>query len=174
MEALPMSIVLPDGSECVWASDGATIAFDGERLNYICSEPGEELTGDVVLLGDPIADGDTIWTMTRGVVARENDEFVLAESESVTFFLAQLDLADGSVCLHAGFGATAGVDDRRVNWTCGEGDPIPVVAGALDSGDAMPGVYMAYKAMLTGGEQGFRAESSEFVPVLRVTGETLP
>ena len=166
--AEPAAIVLPDGTECLWAGNGATIAFEGRRVNYTC---GTTDAGEIVLLEDPVAKEDTVWTVTRGVVGRENDAFVLAESEEVTFFLAQLDLADESTCLHAGFGATFGVEEQRVNWTCGDAEPLQVVAGPLSAIGS--GIYTAFKAQVTSTTDGFTTDSTETVPVLRVTGDEL-
>ncbi len=167
-DAAPAAIVLPDGTECLWAGNGATLAFDEGRVNYTC---GTTDAGDVVLLGDPVAKEETVWTVTRGIVARENNAFVLSESAQETFFLAQLDLADESTCLHAGFGATFGVEEQRVNWTCGDSEPLQVVAGPLSAIGS--GIYTAFKAQVTSTTDGFTTDSTETVPVLRVTGDEL-
>ncbi len=42
---------LTSGETCLFAGTGATMAFDGERVNYTCP-------GDVVLVGDLIGDAD--------------------------------------------------------------------------------------------------------------------
>lgn len=167
-DAAPAAIVLPDGTECLWAGNGATIAFEGRRVNYTC---GTTDAGDVVLLGDPVSPEETVWTVTRGIVGRENDAFVLTESAEETFFQAQLDLADGSTCLHAGFGATFGVEEQRVNWTCDQAEPTNVVAGPLSA--LGNGVYTAFKAQVSRTADGFTTDSTETVPVLRVTGDEL-
>jgi len=44
-------LVLASGETCAFAGTGATMAFDGERVNYTCP-------GDVVLVGDLIGDAD--------------------------------------------------------------------------------------------------------------------
>lgn len=170
-DAAPAAIVLPDGTECLWAGGGATLAFDGNRVNYTCGAAADG-SGEVVLLGDPVAGEETVWTVTRGVVARQNDAFVLASSAEESFFLAQLDLADESTCLHAGFGATFGVEMQRVNWTCGDAEPLHVVAGPLTA--IGEGVFTAFKAQVSQTADGFTTDSTETVPVVRVTGDELP
>jgi hypothetical protein len=171
-----MDIILPSGEVCLWAGQGATLAFDGERVNYVCDPDQSASRGnEIVLLGDPVAEEETVWTVTRGIVTRENEQFVLAESAPVTFFLAQLDLADESVCLHAGFGATFAAADQRVNWTCGDAEPLQVVAGPLSPGGMdEAGVYYALKAQVSSSDAGFVTDSSESVPVIRITGADLP
>lgn len=169
--AEPAAIVLPDGTECLWAGMGATMAFDGERLNYTC---GMSDAGETVLLGDIVQDEETVWTVTKGLVTHGDDGFSLAESEPVTFFLAQLDLSDGDTCLHAGFGATFGYDDKRANWTCNEQEgKIVAVLGPLLPGDAdEPGAYYADKWVGTMTvDKGFVGQTEFMVPVVKIVGQ---
>ena len=42
-------IVLTDGSVCLNAGEGATLAFDGKRLNYTCGGPSVGLIGDIAI-----------------------------------------------------------------------------------------------------------------------------
>lgn len=109
------SITLPDGTECLHAGRGATTGFDGMRLNYTCSPlDAEEI---VFLMGDLEFDGDLL-TVMRGVMAPGEDGFELLESGPITMMVAEVTTADGTVCLHAGRGATLAFDDLRLNYTC--------------------------------------------------------
>jgi len=162
----PTAIVLPDGSECLWAGEGATLAFDGKRVNYTCGSP------ESVLLGDPVQESDIIWTVTHGTVTQGVNGFELSKSESITFLLDQLHLADGSTCLNAGQGATMGYEPGRVNWTCPtETEERYVVAGPLLADEAdEPGTYFAMKILEGRNDSGFYAQTTFKVPVVTITG----
>lgn len=158
----PTTIELPDGNTCLWAGEGATLAFDGERVNYTCS------TENTVLIGDPVATEDAVWTVTVGTLNGTE----LASSEEVTFQLNELDLVDGSTCLNAGRGATVGVDGERLNWTCG--DPTDEgqygVFGPLTVSADVPGAYIANKILFTMGDSGATAKTTFAVPVTKIVG----
>lgn len=109
------SITLPDGTECLHAGRGATLAFNGMRLNYTCSPLDAEEV--VFLMGDLEFDADML-TVTRGVMQPGADGFELLESAPVNMMVAQVTTADGTVCLHAGRGATLAFDDLRLNYSC--------------------------------------------------------
>lgn len=172
--AAPTAIVLPDGAECKWAGEGATLAFDGQRVNYNC---GSSDAGETVLLGDIVQEQETVWTVTKGTVVQAASGFTLTESMPITFFLAQLDLVDGDTCLHAGFGATFGVNDKRANWTCQEQEgKIVAVMGPLEAGSAdEPGAYYADKWVgHMDNDKGFVGETEFRVPVVQIVGNDMP
>lgn len=159
-------IVLPDGTECDWAGSGATLAFDGVRVNYTC---GTTDAGDIVLLGDPVPVDEIHWTVTEGLVTHGSDGFTLASSEEVTFLLATIDTVNGTQCANAGGGATMGFDDKRVNATCGTVDGKDIVLlGPLESIGS--GVYLADIGIMSRTDQGFALDSSEMVAVSRIEG----
>lgn len=159
-QGTPTTIILPDGNECLWAGEGATLAFDGERVNYTCS------TENTVLIGDPVQDEETVWTVTVGTL----DGTALASSEEVTFQLNELDLANGAVCLHAGRGATFGIEGERVNWTCGEENEA-AAAGALTTSADTPGIYfVTYATVVMGDGVPPQGENPESVAVATIVG----
>lgn len=51
MRGRAVQLGLATGETCLFAGTGATLAFDGERVNYTCP-------GDVVVVGDLIGDAD--------------------------------------------------------------------------------------------------------------------
>jgi hypothetical protein len=162
----PTAIVLPDGSECLWAGDGATLAFDGERVNYTCGGP------ESVLLGDFVQTSDIVWSVTRGTVSHGANGFELTSSEVIPFLLNELHLADGSVCLNAGQGATFGYEPGRVNWTCPSDDGESyVVAGPLVPGgeDELGAIY-AMKILEGQSDSGPYALTTFKVPVVTIVG----
>lgn len=77
----PAAVVeLADGARCFFAGKGATLAFDGKRLNYTCETTGDDQVG---LLGDlQLADG--VWTAERVVLGHDSSGFFIKESEVVT------------------------------------------------------------------------------------------
>jgi hypothetical protein len=180
----PTVFVLPDGTVCTFAGTGATLAFDGERLNYTCEAADAAATAAdasmLGLLGDPVQDpmsGAGAWTATLATYSHGDDGFSLDATESVTFFGAELDLADGSVCLHAGFGATLGFEDKRLNYTCGQTDTGDTgIIGELQyDAAAMPGVYVAQKVIFhSAGDAGFVMDASELLDVTRIVGNEMP
>ncbi len=169
--------VLPDGTTCTFAGTGATLAFDGERLNYNCTNPATPLFG---ILGDPVQDvnsGAGVWTVTLATISRGADGFVLDSSETITFFAAQIELENGSLCLHAGFGATLGFDDKRLNYTCGQvdGKERGIVGELVYDATAAPGVYVAQQVVFhSAGDAGWALDASEIVDALTIVGAEMP
>jgi heat shock protein HslJ len=168
MPSQPMEIELPDGSLCQFAGTGATLAFDGKRLNYTCGSP------EVGLLGDPLPLGGTEWQVEKATIGREGDAFVLESSEVIPFTAWQVTLADGNLCLHAGFGATLGFDGQRLNYTCdqtaaqGSGADEAGLLGELSP--AGEGIWLATAALIARAESGFELQASAQVPVARISG----
>lgn len=170
----PATVVLPDGLECRWAGDGATLAFDGERLNYTCTapsaEPGAHTDGDTIgLIGDFIPGFENVWTVEEAVIGRDDTGYVLKSTTPVTFRTDQATLTNGTTCLWAGGGATLAFDGKRVNYTCGkEGeDTIGLLGLVAPMG---MGIWSAERASIGHGSEGFTLNSSLVMPVMTVVG----
>jgi putative hemolysin len=71
-------IELADGTQCLFAGTGATLAFDGKRLNYTCEVEGQE----VGLLGD-LRPSEGVWTAEKAVIGHGDSGFTLEESGEV-------------------------------------------------------------------------------------------
>jgi hypothetical protein len=115
--AVPTTLLLPSGESCRFVGTGATLAFEGERVGYRC-EAGEADEAEVVLLGEPTFATDSELAVTRAVLRDGEDGFEVATSEVLETFVARAVLADGTECLHAGFGATLAFGERRLNYSC--------------------------------------------------------
>jgi hypothetical protein len=154
------SIQLPAGDHCLFAGTGATLAFDGKRLNYTCTDPNAPAT---VLLGNPQLGESGQVTVTQGIIVHGDEGFALESSEVVTALLAVVVLPDGTWCRHAGFGATLAFDGKRLNYSCGEpGDNELGLIGDLQN---EAGVLMAEQATLGRDASGFVLEATEMVAV---------
>ena len=166
-EGFVASITLPDGTECLNAGQGATMAFDGERVNYTCGTIDE---GDVVLLGDLVSPMLDQLVVTRGITTHGGDGFSLVESNEITMRMSEVTLADGMLCLNAGQGATMGFDDKRVNYTCDTTDEGDVVL--LGDFQADGTALMVERGLVVRGEgdAGFELAESEMVSVSSVVG----
>ena len=75
----PPIVALPDGTRCSFAGTGATLAFDGKRLNYTCDVVGQE----VGLLGDLQPQSDGTWLAEKVVLGHNDSGFFIQESEMV-------------------------------------------------------------------------------------------
>jgi hypothetical protein len=152
--AMETAIVLPDGTECLHAGRGATLAFEGKRLNYTC--------GDTIgLIGDiTIANGSEL-TLEMATI----DGTTITGSETMVLMVESVDLADGTVCLNAGQGATLAFDDNRLNFTCGDDNTTGLI-GDITQED---GVFIAEMATL----DGTSLVSTEIMPVATLT-TTMP
>lgn len=82
--ALPIErVVLADGAECPFASGGATLAFDGKRLNYTCFDaPVSGLIG-----GFEVADGVAT---AEGVVLGHSDDEGFTADEIMTLTVGRV------------------------------------------------------------------------------------
>jgi heat shock protein HslJ len=78
-QAIPLAVELSDGTRCLHAGFGATLAFDGKRLNYTCELVGEDQIG---LLGE-LQDMDGVLMAERAVIGHDASGFFLRESEMV-------------------------------------------------------------------------------------------
>lgn len=163
------TLVLPDGTACAWAGEGATLAFDGKRVNYTCSESTEAI---IALLGDPTPSDSGVWSVEQATIKHGSDGFTLESSATVTFRAATLDLADGATCAFAGTGATMAFDGKRLNYTCGEpADELVGIIGDLSAGEA--GLISAEKVVIdrSGSEPSIK-ESSQ-VAINQINGAAL-
>jgi putative hemolysin len=79
LEPVDMTIArieLADGTQCLFAGAGTTLAFDGKRLNYTCEVEGEE----VGLLGD-LWQSEGVWRAEKAAIGHGDSGFFLKESE---------------------------------------------------------------------------------------------
>ena len=170
--------VLPDGTSCLFSGTGATVAFDGKRANYTCVpvDATESTTQTLAILGDPIVTGPTEYFVDLATIARTDGGFELHSSEVISFTAWQVVLADGRVCLHAGFGATMGFDDKRLNYTCDKGSSTADEVGLMgELVNAGAGVWTAQIDEIGRDANGFVQLSSNQVAVAQVSGaEVVP
>lgn len=172
--------VLPDGTRCVYAhtgfsATGKPMDFDGKRVNYNCEPSYVVKDAHLVLLGEPEMAGPTEYNVEFGTIIRvqstENDGFDLKASEVISFTAWEITLADGRVCLHAGFGATMGFDGQRLNYTCDEGDSsadeVGLMGELVAQGD---GVWLAQIDEIGSTASGFEQLSSTQVAVATISG----
>lgn len=148
--AAPAQIRLPDQRLCIYVGPEPRQRDLGDPMTYDCGD-GRGLRGEVRIDG-------TYMTVDRE--GRENfDRDAMIESEDIRFLIAEIVLADGTICRHAGEGATLAFDGQRLNYTCGRsaglmGD-ITMQAG---------GLFEVEKATLHGTE----LVSSEVVSIRRL------
>ncbi len=106
----PAQILLPDQRLCIYVGPEPRQRDLGDPVTYTCND-GRGLRGEVRIDGT---------TMTVDREGRENfDRDAIIESEDIRFLIAEIVLADGTVCRHAGEGATLAFDGKRLNYTCG-------------------------------------------------------
>lgn len=146
-------IVLPDGSECRHAGQGATLAYQGKRLTYTCSET-TGLIGEVV-----IANGTEI-TLEKATLSGA----AITGSTAETFTLNGIELVDGTICLHAGQGATLAFDGKRLNYTCNG-----AAAGLIGDISQTNGVFVVELATL----DGTTLAASELVEIVSLSAIAL-
>jgi LysM repeat protein len=161
-------IELPDGTQCLHAGRGATLAFDGKRLNYTCGTDGENEVG---LIGDMVLNLDVL-TVEKVLYGRDDSGFVLKASEPVVMTIVEIELADGTLCLNAGHGATLAFDDKRLNYTCGtEGEDE---VGLIGDMQLEVDVLTVEKALYGRDDSGFVLEASEMTTAKAVQGGEAP
>lgn len=164
-DAQPAAIILPAGARCLWAGAGATLAFNGKRVNYTCGAQGEDQLG---VLGTPTQQAG-LWQVEQATITHGQSGFTLKKSEAVAFLAATLDLADGTQCAFAGQGATFAFDGKRLNYTCGqEGADTLGLLGDLEASEK--GIYLAAKAVMGKNDQGFTLKTIAHVPVAQING----
>ena len=159
----PAAIIeLPDGTRCFFAGSGATLAFEGKRLNYTCEVEGQE----VGLLGD-LQPSEGAWTVEKAIIGHGDSGFSLKALEQVDMIIAYIELADGTQCLFAGSGATLAFDGKRLNYTCEvEGQEVGLLGDLRQS----EGVWTAEKAIIGHDDSGFTLKESEDVTIQVISG----
>jgi hypothetical protein len=165
----PLGLIqLPDGTQCLHAGRGATLTFDGKRLNYTCGQEGEDEVG---LIGDMDLDLD-VMTVEKALYGRDDSGFVLKASEPVVMTIVEIELADGTQCLNAGHGATLAFDGKRLNYTCGQEGENEV--GLIGDMDLNVDVLTVEKALIGHDQSGFSLLASEMVAAKAVQGGEAP
>jgi heat shock protein HslJ len=165
--------VLPNGTSCLYSGIGATVSFDGKVATYSCTpiDATENATQTLAILDEPIVVGPTEFFVDFATIANTGAGFELHESEVIEFTAWEVVLEDGRVCLHAGFGATMGFDDKRLNYTCDKGestaDEVGLMGELVNQGE---GVWVAQIDEIGQEQSGFVQLSSTQVPVARVSG----
>lgn len=144
-----LSCILPDGTACDFAGMGATLAFDGNRLNYTCdgAPEGKQLG----LLGDPVQVGEIEWQVELATIGRDSGGFILESSAVIEFTAWRISLSGGARCLHSGFGAMLAFDAGRVNYTCSQ-----IAADA--AGPAGGGEWVLLGRLVDGGAGAWAAQ----------------
>ena len=142
-------IVLPDRRVCTYV--GPQPRSLGDPVTYTCTD-GRGLRGSVRI------DSNSYMTVDReGPENRDRDAIV--ESQDIRFLIEEIVLADGTVCRHAGFGATLAFGGKRLSHSCGHN------AGLIgDINMQAGGVFQVEKAELNGTE----LVSSEVTPIRRL------
>jgi putative hemolysin len=155
-------IELPDGTRCSFAGTGATLAFEGKRLNYTCEVEGQE----VGLLGD-VQQSEDVWKVEKVVIGHGDSGFFVQESEEVTMTIERIELADGTQCLFAGTGATLAFEGKRLNYTCQvEGQEVGLLGDLRQS----EGIWTVEKAVLGHDDSGFFVQELGEVTIKVISG----
>lgn len=144
---LATALTLEDGTTCLFAGEGATLAFDGKRLNYTCGSP------ETGLIGDLVDNGDNTVSAELAMLTRAGDQVEIESNESVTARIDGIDLESGMVCLHAGEGATLAFDGERLTYTCD--DPAAPMVGLLGDLAADDLTITVNQATIAHGADGF-------------------
>jgi uncharacterized membrane protein len=153
------ALTLPDGVVCRSAGRGATLAFEGQRLNFDCGQSGVDRLG---LLG-PLSPGpDGLLQTRKAEIGWNEGSSSVRKAEPILARPAEIALLDGLTCRHAGPGATLAFDGRRASFTCGmkDGDTVALL-GELEP---VEGGFGIVRARIVHGESGFTLRSSE--PIL--------
>lgn len=160
------TVVLPSLERCLFAGEGGTLAFDGERLSWTCESPVDGPRG---LFGAPIVSAgvDVSWRLVATERAVDDGGFVIASEERVHGRAVRLVLANDQTCLFTGEGATLAFDQGRVNYTCG--DDV-VVVGDLQA-DARGLVAVSGTLVRADASEPFRLSDPRPTRVTAVTLE---
>ena len=153
------ALTLPDGVVCRNAGKGATLAFEGQRLNFDCGQSGVDTLG---LLG-PLSPGpEGLLQARKAEIGWNEGSWSVRKAEPVLARPAEIALLDGLTCRQAGRGATLAFEGRRASFTCGmkDGDTVALL-GDLEG---VEGGFRILRARVAQGAQGFALVSSE--PIL--------
>jgi uncharacterized membrane protein len=154
------ALTLPDGTTCRSTGKGATLAFEGRRLNFDCGTSGVDKVG---LLG-PVAIGpEGMLTVQWAEIAWSEGFFSVRKAKPALARASEIALADGLTCHLAGTGATLAFGGRRASYTCGtkDGDTVALL-GELEPAE---GGFRIAQARIAHGESGFALRSSETILV---------
>lgn len=162
LAAAPAAIVLPDQARCLWAGEGATLAFDEQRLNYTCESPAQSR---LVILGDPQPGEEGGWVAEMATISPGADGFTLDAAEQVDAMLLSVVLDDGVECRDAGQGATLAFDGKRLNYTCGDSEQTPLIGLLGDFQFDADGTWRAEQVTLGRGDGGFVVEATADITV---------
>lgn len=144
-------ITLPDGRVCSYVGPEPRAQDLGDPLTYDCGD-GRGLRGAIEIDG-------TYMTVDRE--GRENlDRDAIIESQDIRFLIEEIVLSDGTICSHAGEGATLAFDGKRLNYTCDAAEIALIGDIVIQAG----GVYQVEKAKLEGTE----LTASEMVTIRRL------
>ena len=150
------ALTLPDGTVCRSAGRGATLAFEGQRLNFDCGQSGVDRLG---LLG-PLSPGpEGLLQARKAEIGWNEGSWSVRNAGPVLARPAEIALSDGLTCRHAGRGATLAFEGRRASFTCGmqDGDTVALL-GDLEG---VEGGFRILRARIAQGAQGFTLVSSE-------------
>jgi uncharacterized membrane protein len=153
------ALTLTDGTVCRSTGKGATLAFEGQRLNFDCGSSGVDRVG---ILG-PLAIGpEGLLVARRAEIAWNEGLTSERKAEPALARASEIALADGLACRFAGKGATVAFEGRRASFTCGMtgGDTVSLL-GELEP---VEGGFRIVRARIAHGESGFTLRSSE--PIL--------
>jgi hypothetical protein len=115
--AAATSIRLPDGTLCQWSGSGATVSFNGQRVNYNCGARSDG--GTTVILGIPTFQNN-VWQVNVGIVDLVGGQATLRSSQTQSMVFGQVTLVDGTICTwQGGTSSTPTVENRPLNYTCG-------------------------------------------------------
>lgn len=143
-------IRLPDQRLCTYVGPQPRQSEFDTLLSYDCGD-GLGIQGAVTVDGTQM-----ILDRERRASFRQDPGIRL---ETVRFLIAEIRLADGTLCRHAGDGATLAFDGKRLNYTCGRSIGL---IGDLAVGAG--GVFEVEKANLS----GTSLVSSEVVTIHRL------
>lgn len=155
-------VTLPTGERCAHAGDGATLAFDGDRLGWTCDAEQGATRG---LLGAPAVTEDGTGLAWRLGVVRTAAAggFELARDELVSARVWTLELEGGERCAFAGEGASLAFQGRRVAYTC-DGDAV-----LLSPLEADGRGVLATRATVARGPSGFEVRRPQRVRAVSVS-----
>ncbi len=124
--ATPATIVLPDGTECYFAGQGATLAYEGKRLNYTCGD-SLGLIGDIA-----IANGTSLTLETATI-----DGTTITGSTVQTLSIASVELTDGTICNSSAQAPRRSIQDKPLDYFCDNTDRFVGLTGAITDTDGV-------------------------------------
>lgn len=135
------TIILPDGTECYFAGQGATLTFEGKRLSYTC--------GDTLgLIGDiTIANGTDISLETATI-----NGTTITGSTPQTLKIQSVVLANGDTCLSTSQGPSRAIQDKPLSYICQNTDPVTGLTGTISEAE---GVFRVESITQEGFDRGY-------------------